>query len=94
MNLKFFLAYMAMVSLIAVFTTISDKKRATMHKYRISEKTLIIVSMLGGSVAMLITMKLVKHKTKHKKFMFGIPIIIIIQIVLLVYTIWKIGIIC
>ena len=49
---------------------------------RTPEKTLLILSALGGSVAMLITMLLIRHKTKHVKFMLGIPIIIILQVAL------------
>ena len=55
---------------------ISKKNRVEL---RIPEKTLLILSAVGGSVAMFITMLLIRHKTKHFKFMFGIPVIIVIQ---------------
>jgi len=84
---KVFIIYMLAISLLAVIVTIIDKKRAIKHKYRIPERTLIVISALGGSVAMLITMNIIRHKTKHLKFMVGIPIIIIVQIALLVYII-------
>lgn len=84
---KVFIVYLLAISLIAVAVTIADKKRAIKHKYRIPERTLLLISALGGSIAMLITMYIIRHKTKHLKFMVGIPIIIIVQILMFVYTI-------
>lgn len=46
---------------------------------RVPEKTLLIISALGGSIAMLITMRAIRHKTQHAKFMVGIPVIILLQ---------------
>lgn len=61
----------------------SDKKTPTAIR-RIPEKNLLIISALGGSIAMLITMRAIRHKTQHTKFMVGIPAIIIAQCVLIV----------
>ena len=80
--------YISVISLISIFVTKYDKSAAKKHKQRISENTLILLSLLGGSVAMLATMKLIRHKTKHKKFMLGIPAIIILQIVLVLSLIF------
>lgn len=80
--------YISVISLISIFVTIYDKSAAKKHKQRISENTLILLSLLGGSVAMLATMKLIRHKTKHKKFMLGIPAIIILQVVLVLSLIF------
>ncbi len=74
------LIYLAVISLISVILTVSDKRRAIKHRYRISEFTLMLFSALGGSVAMLLTMLLIHHKTRHVKFMVGIPVIIILQL--------------
>lgn len=65
-----------------------DKKRAIKHKERISEGFLMLISIFGGSIGTLFGMHLFHHKTKHKKFSIGIPILIIIQI-LLMYLISK-----
>ena len=64
--------------------TISDKSRAKKHKRRIPEKTLFITAALGGAAAMYMTMQAVRHKTKHKRFMIGLPLIISAQIALLI----------
>ena len=61
-----------------------DKRRAIKRKWRISEHTLILTSILGGSIGSLIGMYTFRHKTKHLKFKLGIPIILTIQVVLLI----------
>lgn len=60
-----------------------DKQKAKRHKWRISENTLILISILGGSIGSIIGMQLFRHKTKHVKFKLGLPVILIIQIILL-----------
>lgn len=83
----FLLIYLALISLISVILTVSDKRRARKHKYRIRESVLLLFSALGGSLAMFITMLLIRHKTNHMKFMLGIPLIIVIQLVTF-FVIW------
>ena len=73
------LTYLAAVSVLAVVLTGYDKNAAKKQKWRIKERILIIVALLGGSVAMLLTMWTIRHKTKHIKFMMGISIIIMLQ---------------
>ena len=76
--------YLVIINLVAVGMTISDKKRAQGGKWRISERNLLVVSALGGSLAMYLTMKKIRHKTQHKKFMIGIPVIMAIQVFLII----------
>ena len=83
----YFFIYLALISLIAVILTVSDKRRARKHKYRIRESVLLLFSALGGSLAMFITMLLIRHKTNHMKFMLGIPLIIVIQLAVF-FVIW------
>jgi uncharacterized membrane protein YsdA (DUF1294 family) len=91
--LSIFLIYIAVISLISVIVCIYDKKisRKNRVELRIPEKTLMYLSLLGGSVAMLWTMLAVRHKTKHIKFMLGIPIIIVLQVTGL-FFLWKLGV--
>ena len=79
--LSIFLAYIAIISLISVIVCIYDKKISKKNRVelRTPEKNLMLLSALGGSVAMFITMQIIRHKTKHVKFMLGIPLIIIVQ---------------
>lgn len=76
-----FFAYIAVVSLCSIMVCVYDKKISKKNnvKLRIPEKTLFIWSAAGGSLAMFVTMKLIRHKTKHLSFMIGIPVIMILQ---------------
>ena len=78
--------YIAVISLISIIVCVYDKKISKRGdvKLRIPEKSLFIWSALGGSLAMFITMKLIRHKTKHVSFMVGIPVIFILQVALIV----------
>ena len=77
-------AYFAVISLVAVIITVYDKIAAKKRpKGRVPEMRLFLVSLLGGSIFMLATMLLIRHKTKHKRFMIGIPVIILCQFELL-----------
>lgn len=73
------LCWFAVISIISVILTVSDKKRARKGKWRIPEHTLFSVAILGGAVAMYATMRRIHHKTRHKRFMIGLPVIIILQ---------------
>ncbi len=81
MLLNIFLAYITVMSLISIVVCIYDKviSRKNKVELRIPESVLLLLSALGGSVAMFITMLITRHKTKHLKFMLGIPFIIILQ---------------
>ena len=83
-------AYFLLISLIAITATLLDKYRARRHKWRIPEATLLLLSALGGSAAMLITMRLIQHKTRKKKFMIGIPVILILQLAAAAAVFWLI----
>lgn len=85
-----FTAYFLLISLIAITATLLDKYRARRHKWRIPEATLLLLSALGGSAAMLITMRLIHHKTRKKKFMIGIPVILILQLAAAAAVFWLI----
>ena len=77
---KIVLVYLVAVSLISAVITVYDKKVSKISGHRrVPEKTLLLWSLVGGSIAMYLTMLTVRHKTKHPKFMVGIPAIIILQ---------------
>ena len=84
--------YIAIMSLISIVVCIYDKKISKKNKVelRIPEKVLLILSALGGSVAMLVTMLITRHKTKHVKFMLGIPVIIVLQVALVLACVFLI----
>ena len=90
---KILLIYLGVISLISIVVCIYDKRISKLNKVslRTPEKTLLILSALGGSVAMFVCMQLIRHKTKHAKFMIGIPVIFLLQCAL-VYALFHFGI--
>ena len=80
--------YLILINLIAVIVTIYDKLCAVKRRWRVKESTLLLLSALGGSICMYITMLLIRHKTRHIKFMLGIPLILIFQL-LIAFLIWR-----
>lgn len=71
--------YLLGINILAIVLVIYDKRASRRGSWRIKESTLMLVSALGGSLAMLISMRRVRHKTKHAKFMVGIPVMIMLQ---------------
>ena len=74
------LCYFAAISLITIIVTVYDKIAAKKRpRHRIRENTLLLLGLLGGSLAEYLTMLLIRHKTRHRKFMIGLPVIIAVQ---------------
>ena len=75
------LIYLAAISIVSILVCCYDKFAAKhLQRRRTREATLLLLSALGGSVAMFVTMQLIRHKTKHAKFMVGIPVIFVLQV--------------
>ncbi len=75
------LIYLAVISFVTFIITALDKIFAKKKMRRIPEATLLSFALFGGALSEYITMKLIRHKTLHKKFMVGLPVIIILQAV-------------
>lgn len=84
-TVKNIIIYMLIVNLLAFIIMFIDKRKAIKNEWRISEKFLIIIAIIGGSVGELIGMYVFHHKTKKLKFSIGVPVIIIAQIILIIY---------
>ncbi|MFI3115673.1 MAG: DUF1294 domain-containing protein [Clostridia bacterium] len=76
--------FIIIVSIITPIIVILDKKFAETNQSRVPEKTLFTLAILGGALAEYITMNSIRHKTLHKRFMIGLPIIFISQIILFI----------
>ena len=83
------LLYLAAISLVAFVLTVSDKRRAKKQRWRIPEATLLWVGALGGAAAMLATMRWIRHKTRHRKFMWGLPLMLAAHALLLGWALWR-----
>lgn len=75
--------FLGIMSFIALVMTAYDKYAAQKGKQRISEKALMTQAFFGGAIGMYIAMQLIRHKTKHNKFMIGLPIFIIVHIAII-----------
>lgn len=85
------LGVFAVLSITAMIVTIADKVRARNHEWRIPENTLLLIAAAGGASAMLLTMLIIRHKTQHRKFMGGLPIIILFQAIILLWCNYRFG---
>ena len=77
--------YLLAINVVAFIMYGIDKYKAKKAKWRISEATLLLLAILGGSIGAWMGMKVWHHKTMHKKFKYGIPAILLIQIALMAY---------
>ncbi len=82
--IEWLILYLAVINIIGIIVTIHDKVAAKKNKWRISEKTLFVLSSIGAGISVYITMHIIRHKTKHKRFMIGIPVILIVELLLII----------
>ena len=78
--LKLLCVYILAISFVAIVVTAWDKHAAKAGIRRIPEATLLWIAFFGGAAAMLVTMKLIRHKTRKAKFMVGIPLIMVLHV--------------
>ena len=83
--LKILLAYLIVVNVLTFFMFGIDKWKAKRHQWRIPEATLLGLAVVGGSIGAWLGMKAWHHKTLHKKFQYGIPLILLAQVALVCY---------
>lgn len=84
-----FIIYLIVINLIGLFIMYLDKKKAMYGRWRIPEKSLILIAILGGSIGCMIGMKLFRHKTQKIKFVLGYPTIFIAELILIIYFLVK-----
>ena len=84
------ICYLLAVNITTFLVYGIDKYKAKKERWRISEATLLLMAVIGGSIGAWAGMRLWHHKTMHKKFKYGIPLIIIMQVALAVYLLTNI----
>jgi len=72
--------YLVLINAAGLLIMLLDKKKARRGAWRIPEKILIGVALLGGSIGVLAGMYLFRHKTKHPRFSIGLPVLLILQV--------------
>ena len=76
----YLILYLILINVFAIVITVHDKLAAIRHRRRIPEKTLMLISALGGAPAMYLTMLIIRHKTRKPLFMIGIPLVFLLEL--------------
>lgn len=78
--MKYFYLYLAVINLFAMIVTVHDKNAAQKGRWRVRERTLLLIAALGGAPVMYLTMLTIHHKTRKNLFVIGIPVIFLIEL--------------
>ncbi len=81
--------YLLIVNVISFIAIGIDKNRARNKKWRIPEKQLWLLALIGGSIGSIIGMRSFRHKTKHRSFLIGMPTVLLFQIAIISFLIIK-----
>ena len=76
-----FIIYFLLVNLLGFYAMYTDKLRAKKRAFRIPEATLFAIAIIGGTIGCILGMYTFRHKTKHWHFVYGMPILLVLQIV-------------
>lgn len=83
MKMMVLVIYLLIMNVLGVVVMFTDKHKARKHAYRVPEKTLFLVSLLGGSLGTWAGMYMFRHKTKHWYFVIGMPFVFVLHVILL-----------
>lgn len=83
--------YIIAINVVAFIVFGFDKLRARQKKWRIPEATLLLLAVVGGSIGAWAGMLVWRHKTMHRKFKYGVPVILILQLAIVTWIIYKFG---
>ena len=83
------IAYLLIINVIGLLAMFIDKRKAIKGSWRIPEKSLILIALLGGGVGTIIGMYWFRHKTKKLRFTIGFPVILLTEIIVIIYFLIK-----
>ena len=83
------LLYVIIINVIGFLAMLIDKKKAKRGSWRIAEKTLFTITLLGGGIGTILGMYAFRHKTKKLRFTIGFPVIVLSEIFVIVYFLIK-----
>ena len=84
--MEYIAIYLFLINALGLCLMLTDKRRAKKNLWRIPEKTLLTVAALGGSFGALLGMRLARHKTRKILFSIGIPVLLAVQVLLLIFS--------
>ena len=87
--IKILLYYLIAINVVTFFLYGIDKWKAKRAKWRIPEATLLMLAVMGGSIGAWLGMKVWHHKTLHKKFKYGLPLILMAQVALVIWILSR-----
>lgn len=83
--MEYLVSYLLIINALACLLMLIDKRKAQKNLWRIPEKTLLGVALMGGSLGAFAGMQVFRHKTKHLKFVIGVPVMLAGHILLLIW---------
>lgn len=86
---RLLLYYLLAVNLLTFATYGIDKYKARHARWRVREASLLLLAALGGSIGALLGMHLFRHKTQHKKFRYGVPAILLVQLAIAAFCYYR-----
>ena len=78
--MEYLLCYLLIINALAFLLMYADKRKARKNQWRIPEKTLFLIAILGGSLGSILGMHVFRHKTKHASFIIGMPCILLVHL--------------
>lgn len=90
----FLIGYAAIINVIGFALMGIDKLKARKRGFRIPEATLFIIALIGGSIGSIAGMYTFRHKTRHRSFTIGMPVILVIQIIFILILIFQVRVKC
>lgn len=87
--MKFLILYLVILNVAGLLFMLSDKIKAQQGAWRISEATLMTVAALGGSLGSFLGMQLFRHKTRHAKFVIGVPVLMVVHVIFFGWLIFS-----
>ncbi|MCI9066883.1 MAG: DUF1294 domain-containing protein [Lachnospiraceae bacterium] len=88
-SFDFIILYVAAVNVISFIVMGVDKRRAVKRAFRVPESTLFVLAIIGGSIGSIAGMHLFHHKTRHWYFLYGMPVILALQIILILAVVFS-----
>jgi uncharacterized membrane protein YsdA (DUF1294 family) len=88
-TMEYFLYYFLFINLVGIFVMYSDKKKSRKGKWRTPENNIFAIAIAYGALGIFMGMRLFRHKTKHNKFVIGIPLILIVEIFIFFKYLYK-----
>ena len=88
-SFDFIILYVAAVNVISFIVMGVDKRRAVKRAFRVPESTLFVLAIIGGSIGSIAGMHLFHHKTRHWYFLYGMPVILALQIILILGVVFS-----